>query len=136
MNTENKQLNNNTNNSAVVRQQMTFSGPLPPPYVLKGYDDIVPGAAKIIIDMAENQSAHRQELEKKVINSDISNSKLGLFFGFAIGLVGIISGTFLVYSGHTPTGFVISFGTIASLVGVFVYGSRGRRREREDKMKN
>ncbi len=74
-------------------------------------------------------------LEKNVINSDIKNSKLGLWFGFIIGLTGIIAGGVIVAIGQVVAGSVISGGTILGLVGTFVYGSQGRRREREEKRK-
>lgn len=41
------------------------SGPLPPPEVLKAYDEVLKGAAKRIFDMAERQATHRQALEKR-----------------------------------------------------------------------
>ena len=43
--------------------EVEFSGPLPPPAVLQGYEDIVLGAANRILEMAERQSKHRQQLE-------------------------------------------------------------------------
>ena len=121
------------NNSSIVRQETRFSGPIPPPQDLKHYDDIVPGAAKIIIEMADRQAKHRQELEKKVINSDVKNSSKGLIFGLIIGVVGMLSGVYVIYLGHVLSGTFIGGGTIASLVSTFVYGSRGRRKEREKK---
>ena len=49
--------------------QVRFQGPLPPPAILEHYDRIVPGAAARILVMAENQSKHRQVLERRVINT-------------------------------------------------------------------
>lgn len=63
----------------VERRSVTFCGPLPPPEILQQYNEILPGAANRIITMAEEQSSHRRILESKVINSDIINSRLGLF---------------------------------------------------------
>ncbi len=124
------------NNTIITRhQEIFFAGPLPHPDILKKFDEVFPGAAEIIIKMANSQATHRQELEKKAINSDICNSRLGLWFGFIIGITGIILGAFIVYMGQVIAGSVISFGTLASLVGVFVYGSQGRRKEREQKNK-
>lgn len=107
-----------------------FAGPLPPPEKLAQYNQIVPGAAERIIKMAEDQAAHRMELESKVINSDIMNSRIGLFCGFALGLVGMIGGVVLIYYGKTIVGTAISGGTVASLAVTFVYGSQQRRKER------
>lgn len=66
-----------------------------------------------------------------MIRSDISNSRLGLWFGLIIGLAGIFSGTFLVYMGYAIPGTLLGGATIVSLVGVFVYGSQGRKAERQ-----
>jgi uncharacterized membrane protein len=41
----------------------SFSGPIPPPLILKQYDDLVPGAAARILAQAEQQTAHRIALE-------------------------------------------------------------------------
>lgn len=126
----------NEKKSVVFRSAQStvhFSGPLPPPEILGKYDQISPGAAKIIIEMADRQAGHRQGLENRVINSDIFNSRIGLIFGFIIGMTGIISGALLVYFGKTASGILLSGTTILSLVGTFVYGSQGRRKEREEK---
>ena len=122
---------NNRPGEVVVHQSQSFSGPLPPPDALARYNQVVPGAAERIIAMAERQANHRQDLEARVIRSDISNSKLGLWFGLIIGLAGIFCGTFLVYAGYVISGTLLGGGTIVSLVGVFVYGSQGRRSERQ-----
>lgn len=83
--------------------------------------------------MAKNQSEHRQELEKSVIISDIKNSKLGLYFGFIIGMTGIIAGTIIIFSGQVIAGEFLSTISLGSLVGTFVYGSQRRKKEREQK---
>jgi uncharacterized membrane protein len=56
---------NQQNNRTMLVQQtsvQSFSGPLPPPEVLKRFDEIVPGAAERIIKMAEAQSEQRKDL--------------------------------------------------------------------------
>jgi len=55
----------------VTEVSQSFSGPLPPPEILRKFDEVVPGAAERIIKMAEDQSIHRKELEK--------NSLVGVF---------------------------------------------------------
>jgi uncharacterized membrane protein len=129
---------NQQNNRTMLVQQtsvQSFSGPLPPPEVLKRFDDIVPGAAERIIKMAEAQSEHRKDLEKKVIESDISRSKWGQILGFIISIVGLISATIVSIYGNQIAGGLIGIGTLASLVGVFMYGSKVRAKEREEKSK-
>jgi len=130
--------NQHNPNSAFVKQtsMQAFSGPLPPPEILKRFDEVVPGAAERIIKMAEEQSAHRKELEKKVIESDISRSKWGQILGFVIAIVGLAVSALVAIYGSAVAGGIIGVGTLASLVGVFMYGSKTRSKEREGKSKD
>ena len=68
-----------------------FSGPLPPPDLLVKYNTAVPDAAERILRMAEAQSAHRQDIERRVVKSNTLNQTLGTIFGFIIAM-GVISG--------------------------------------------
>lgn len=116
--------------------QRSFSGPLPPPEVLEKFNEVVPGSAERIIKMAEDQFIHRSGLENKVIDSDIVTSKRGQILGFVIAIVGLVVSLVAIINGSQLAGSVIGGGTLASLVGVFMYGSRIRSRERESKNKN
>jgi len=113
----------------------TFSGPLPHPEILEYYNRVAPDAANRILSLVEKQSSHRQELELKVIESDIFNSKCGLFCGLIIGLTSVIGGVLCVLQGHDTGGSIIGGVGLTSLVSVFVYGSRERRKERENRLK-
>ena len=42
-----------------------FAGPIPPPSMMKQYEETLPGSADRILKMAEKQSEHRQWVEKK-----------------------------------------------------------------------
>jgi len=112
---------------------MSFSGPLPPPEVLIAYDEAVPGAAKKIIAMADRQAKHRQSLETAVINSDIRQSRWGLWAGLGVSLTAILFGSVLIYFGHDVAGATVAGLPTASLVGVFVHGTRSRRQELAEK---
>lgn len=67
----------------------SFEGPLPPPEILKKFEEVVEGSAAQIINQANRQTDHRIDMEKRVIKADIIKSYLGLIFGFIIGLGGI-----------------------------------------------
>jgi uncharacterized membrane protein len=87
----------------VVSQQ--FQGPLPPPELLDQYDQVAPGAAKAIIEMAQKQAAHRQQLEIEAQRADIqarelqlntenqriqgilSNDRFGTFLGWTVAVL-------------------------------------------------
>jgi uncharacterized membrane protein len=118
-------------------QQVTqsFSGPIPPPEILKAYDEIEPGTARRILAQAEMQTAHRIEIEKTSINSEIRRSNWGLVAGFVVAMASIVGGCLLVWAGHDVAGATIATGSVVALVGVFVYGTATRQKERLERTK-
>jgi len=88
--------------------------------------------------MAENQNAHRIDLEQTVIKGDDKRANWGLVTGFAMGIVIIVLSFILILKGHDKAGMVLGGIDLMSLVGVFVYGRRSRSQElqrREQKNK-
>jgi len=120
---------------AQFTRAVSFSGPLPPPEVLREYNAIMPGLADRIVTMAETQSRHRMALEKNAIESDVSRANKGLWAGVAVAVLFAISGFILILTNHDTAGATVSTGTVATLAGVFVYGTVSRHRERTHKAK-
>ena len=103
-----------------------FSGPIPHPDIIEKYERILPGSADRIITMAEKQAAHRQSMEKKMIESESRDGLLGIIFAFLLGMgcliacivvvclvpknAGAIAGAFLGVTGigSITTGFIQS----------------------------
>lgn len=57
-------------NQQVVSAKQTvthYQGAVPPPEILRGIDEIIPGAAARLIALAEQESNHRRILEVKAI---------------------------------------------------------------------
>jgi uncharacterized membrane protein len=93
-----------------------FSGPLPPPEILKKYEELLSGSANRIFVMAEGQSQHRQTLEKKVVESNCFNERLRMALGFAICVLAIS----LVMRGKDASGIAAIVGALAAPVAVFI----------------
>lgn len=119
----------------MVIQSSRFTGPLPPPEQLKGYEEVLPGAADRIIKMAEDQAHHRQQIETMVVKSNSRDSIFGIICAFVLGLVLIGGGIYLALKGHSY-GPWLSIGGFATLAGVFVYGTSSNRKERAQKREN
>jgi uncharacterized membrane protein len=109
------------------------SGPLPPPELLENYERVVSGSAERILVMAENQSAHRQQLESRYLSAETRNSLLGIIFALLLGITGLSVSGICVYVGQGWPGAALGGATLVSLVGTFIYGTRQRRIEREQK---
>lgn len=117
-------------------QELIFlsrSSPLPPPKELMEYEEIMPGITQKFMTAFEKQQDHRMELEKTVINADVSRMKLGQIFAFILGFTAILGGLFLLIKGLSIAGFSVLVGTTATLVGAFLYGKAENRKERENK---
>ena len=106
--------------STSVTSTSIFSGPIPPPEIMRQYNQIIPGSAERILKMAEKEQDHRHEIEDRLIKSEILNTRLGLIFGFIIGITGIICGSIVIMHGNNVGGSVISATGISILVGLFI----------------
>ena len=111
-----------------------YSGPIPPPAALAQYDKTLPGAADRILKMAESQQAHRQALEVVAINHDARRSMAGLIAGAVIALAALAFAGVLAALGQPVGSVATGLFAIASLAGVFVYGTYTRRKERTTRL--
>lgn len=117
-----------------TEQAVAFSGPLPPPEMLKQYNDAFDGCAERIVAMAERQSDHRQSLETTVIRGNTRNETLGLIAASFLGITAIICGYLLVDHGKDAQGFSLILGTIGTLAGIFIWGRHRQEKERKQKL--
>ena len=90
---------------------------------MKQYEEILPGSADRILKMAENQSEHRQSLEKQRLSFSNREIHLGQIVGFLIGIVAIVTGGYTALSGAPIPGGFIGTAGVVGLVSVFVIGS-------------
>ena len=120
---------------ARVEVESVFAGPLPPPETLAAYNAIVPDAAERFLKMAEAQALHRQKLEATAIRSDARQAMLGLYFGLVVTLAMLAVAAYIAALGQTIGGAILGGAAVVQLAGVFVYGTRSRRRERIEKAK-
>jgi uncharacterized membrane protein len=122
-----------TLNQIIQFSQQSFSGPLPAPEHLREYEEIVPGLANRLVVAWEKQSDHRQGLETTVVHGNVRAQTRGAYLGFIIALVLVSAGVWLIRDGFVVPGTTIATTTAVSLAGVFVYGRREQRSEREAK---
>lgn len=109
------------------------AGPLPTAVELEKYEVILPGAADRILRMAEGQADHRAELETEALRQEGQRSWAGLVSGalLTLGFEGLALVAVLV---DRPW-FAVAFAAfpLPAILGAFVYGTRSRRREREQR---
>ena len=118
------------NVTAAIRQ-----GPLPPPAELERYEELYPGATKILFDNFLQQSSHRMELEKTTIESDNKRASRGQIISAILAFYCITSGVVLTVLGYNIVGISLIIGSIGSLLGAFYGGAIIRKMERAQKNK-
>lgn len=101
--------------------------------MLQQYNQIFPGCAERIVQMAESQASHRQDLERTVIHGNIRAERLGQIFAFIIAMSAIVGGVVLIMFGRDVEGLVAILAALGSLAGVFIYGRWRQERERDKK---
>ena len=100
--------------ATVVQQEIQqFSGPLPHPEIMKGYENLLPGCTERIIKMAEEEALHRHSIETEIIKMESRDSLLGVIFAFLLSIffLGAGVGVILLVPGTAGTISGTIFGT-------------------------
>ena len=91
----------------VTAIRASWRAPLPPPNALARYNDVLPGAAERILQMAEKQQEQDHNIqmeaisiERTVVVSDARRAYLGLLAGFIISLLVVGGGIYIIATGH------------------------------------
>ncbi len=114
----------------------SYSGPLPHPEILREFEQIVPGSAQLIFVQFEQQSLHRRNMEAQVISSGAFSQRVGSISASVIGLLGVGGGLWLAHEGKSVSGLTSLIGTLAGLVGTFLYQKVRQERERANKQRS
>lgn len=115
-----------------MMQHTSHSGPLPHPEILKGYENILPGAAERVFAMAESQQKHRMAMEETIVKNQIKQSRNGQIWGGLLAvLFGIISFVFAFLGYPTLAGITLTT-TIIGLATIFVLNKIPLSKKKED----
>lgn len=114
----------------------SYSGPLPHPEILAGYENVLHGAAERIISMAEKEQEHRFSVDEYCLKTDSRDSLLGIMFAFLLGVSALIAGVFLSVKSPNNTGIIFgallgAFG-IGSIVATFIKGTKATWKSKKD----
>lgn len=130
----NEELEQETTIRKVVAKviESEFSGPIPPPNIMRGYEEILPGAADRILSMAERQSQHRQDMEKKIVEAEARDSYHGVWFAFIMGMTSLACGTAVALLIREGSGVIMGsiFGAagLGTIITAFIKGTRSNKK--------
>jgi uncharacterized membrane protein len=122
-----KVLKDDNQGPLAVEASYSFMGPIPPPGILAGYNNVIPNGADRVIKMAEQEQAHRHNIETTIVGKESFEKRVGLVFAFILALSVLgVSSYLLIFtekSGYGLTVFIIELG---GLVWAFL-GARDKR---------
>lgn len=114
----------------VLSRLEIYQGDLPHPKILEGYNELYEDAAKLIITNGIEESKHRRSMEQKFMESQFKERKLGQILGFILALVMTCVGGYLILSGQTVVGSLLSGVTALGMVGLFT-GNNNKQNNKE-----
>ena len=114
----------------VLNRLEIYQGDLPHPKILEGYNELYEDAAKLIITNGIEESRHRRSMEQKFMESQFKERKLGQILGFILALVMTCVGGYLILSGQTVVGSLLSGVTALGMVGLFT-GNNNKQNNKE-----
>jgi len=103
-----------------------FSGPLPPPAILKQYNEVQPDFAERLLKLTEGEAAHRRELARRAQEMAATETRIGQIFGLVVALAGFATSAWLGSAGLPGAASAVGGATIVGLVSVFITGRRWR----------
>jgi uncharacterized membrane protein len=123
-----------------VKKESYFFGPLPPPSLVKEYEEIKPGSFERIIKMTETNAVHRMEIdrhemkmEKLLVPESIKIRKSGQNKAFYISIIGIFAVSFCAYLGESTVASILAGTTLISLVPNFILGIKKKKESQDQK---
>lgn len=126
--------------SLEVRRLAYFQGPLPPPQMLKEYEEVLPGSANRIIERAEKEQSHRHsiseanvDLEHKALKFAAIRTFIGQGCAFILSLVAIGGGACLIANGENAGGIASIIGALAALTTAFIVGKVFEQRSQSNR---
>lgn len=106
---------------------------MPPPGLLKEFDEVIPNGADRIMSMAEKQLEHRISIESEVVGANNRDSLLGVLFAGMVGLIAISGAIYLLANDKNIQGFSVFIGTLVTLIGVYLRSHKNDEQDLKDK---
>lgn len=107
-----------------------FSGPLPTPEIIGGYEQVLPGAAERVFQMTEKEQEHRHATDRfaqgqlvRESDNDATLAKRSQVCAFLIAVLGLASAVIVTCFGHAVTGAIIGGVDLGVLVTAFLYSA-------------
>ena len=121
-----------------------FSGPIPPPVLLKEYNAIDPSFAERIMLMAEREQTHKINIDNanialqketaksrhKIITTQGNQILRGQIFGFVIAVLILVLAFVLIFYNYPLTGFSLIILDVAAIISAFMFSNLSKPKKK------
>ena len=111
-----------TPNGTIARAE--WSGPLPPPSVLREFDETVENGAERIVAAWERESEHRRVIERERLRVLARDAIVGKTLAFGFVIAALTTCAFAVASGAEWVAAILGGGVIGTVVWAFIRTDR------------
>lgn len=138
--------NNIKEKQALVKfqeQKVEYSGIIPHPDIVEGYEKICPGATDRILKMTEEELIHTRNLENKnedsiiecrrlALKSEIWTNMLATIFAYLLLFTAIIGAILLLLKGKKIEGFATFMGVIGTCIASAFWKNYIKSKKKEE----
>ncbi|WP_242538494.1 DUF2335 domain-containing protein [Trinickia acidisoli] len=107
----------------VALQAESYRGPMPKPEHLRQYDQIVPGAARIILEEFQANSRHSRQMDLLGLKGMISKDARAQWIAGGLVLIGFLLIYQLTMHGHDVVAGVVAGTLLVSVLAGFLTGT-------------
>lgn len=108
--------------------EIHHDGPLPAPWILRGYENILPGFADRMLQSVEKEQSRRFEMDLLCQETDARDSKMGIVSATVLGVTTILGGVAIAFIAPGTAGAVVGAllgaSGLAAIVGTFIKGTK------------
>jgi hypothetical protein len=101
-----------------------YRGPMPPPTMMREFEEVLPGLAREIADASHAERKHRHAWENKALWNDIFVESGGLFLGWALAGGCAISAALLAWKSNNWGAAIMLSAPLVAMVRTIVNGNR------------
>ncbi len=93
--------------SADISIAEMYEGPVPNPQMLRGFEDVVPGSAKSLLDESIAMMAHARSVDEKRVRLVVWIQMWSQIVRWAIMLILVALGAYLLLNNHAIAGYIL-----------------------------
>lgn len=111
-----------------IEQSLTWSGPIPPPEIVRGYNEVIPDGGERLFKQFELEAAHRRSVQSRAQTHNLIVALSGRAAALLFALASLGVAVLALNRNYPWVAVAFGSGTIALVVAAFT-GVLGQRKQ-------